>query len=272
MNDQSLIYNTVTDLIDLDRYPIQELGSEAAQALIADCQAELAQTGACVLPGFVKPEVAGVMVAEVQSLLPQAFENTQKHNVYFKEDDPALPEGHPARRKVRTSQKSIAYDLIPQDAGIRQIYNWAPVREFLAAVLDKEQLYLHGDPLAALNIMVMDEGGELGWHYDRADFVTTILLQKPEAGGVFEFVPNLRTPDDENYSGLAQLLDGTHPDVVSRGVDAGTLRLFAGHNSIHHVSPVRGKTQRMIAVLSYKNQPNIVFSQAARTRFYGRAG
>ena len=62
------------------------------------------------------------MATELKPLLPQAFQNTQLHNVYFKEDDLSLPEAHPARRKVRTSQKSIAYDLIPQDAGIRLIY------------------------------------------------------------------------------------------------------------------------------------------------------
>ena len=44
--------NSVTDLIDLARYPIADLDSEAAQALVAECQAALKESGACSLPGF----------------------------------------------------------------------------------------------------------------------------------------------------------------------------------------------------------------------------
>ena len=270
--NNSFTYSTVTDLIDLARYPIEDLSIEAARALIADCQAQLKQSGACSLPGFVKLEAVKVMVTEIEPLRTQAFHNTQQHNVYFKADNLTLPEDHPARRKIRTSQKTIAYDLLPKTAGIRQIYTWAPVREFIAAVLGKEQLYLQADPLAALNIMIAEAGDELGWHYDRADFVTTLLLQCPKAGGAFEFVPHLRSPDDENYAGLAQLLEGTHPRIVSRAGQPGTLTLFVGHYSPHRVAPVQGQTPRIIAVLSYESEPGVVFSEAARTRFYGRAG
>ncbi len=261
---------TATHLIDLSRYPINDLSSEAAQTLIADCQAQLKNHGACSLPGFVKAEAIETLAGEIQPLLPQAFHNSQQHNVYFKADDPSLPEDHPARRKVQTSQWTIAYDLVPEQAGIRQIYTWASVRDFIAKVLNKPQLFLHGDPMAAMNIMVMNEGEQLGWHYDRADFVTTLLIQRPEEGGAFEYVPNLRQPDEENYEGLAQLLDGAHPAKVSHSAEAGTLTLFVGHYSIHRVSPVSGNTPRMIAVLSYENEPDVVFTEAARLRFYGR--
>lgn len=273
MNDRAkFTYASVTNLIDLDRYPIEDLGGQAAQTLIAECQAHLAEQGACSLPGFIKPEAVATMAAEVLPPLSQAFYNQQQHNVYFKADDTALPEDHPARRQVRTSQWTIAYDLLPLEAGIRQVYTWPPVREFIAAVLGRERLYLHADPLAAMNVMVMNDGDELGWHYDRADFVTTLLLQRPDAGGAFEFVPHLRSPDDENFAGLEQLLDGTHPDVVSRAGQAGTLTLFVGHYSPHRVSPVQGETPRMVAVLSYENEPDTIFSEASRIRFYGRAG
>ncbi len=263
---------TMSHLIDLERYPIADISSEAAQTLVAECQAQLRARGACSLPGFVKPEVVPTLAAEMTTLLPQAFHNLQEHNVYFKADDLSLPADHPARRKVRTSQRTIAYDLIPPEAGIRQIYTWPPLRNFIAAVLGKDKLYLHADPLAALNVMGMQAGDELGWHYDRADFVTTLLLQAPEAGGAFEFAPHLRSPEDENYAGLAELLDGSHPGVVSKAGQAGTLTLFVGHYSIHRVAPVQGQMPRLVAVLSYENEPGVTFSEAARTRFYGRAG
>ena len=258
------------DLIDLKRYPIADLQTEAAQALVAECQAQLKQAGACALPGFLRPETAATLASEMLALRAQAFEQEQQHNVYFKRDDPTLPADHPRHRKVRTSQKALAHDLIPPQSGVHQIYNWPKLREFVAAIVGQPMLYLNADPLAALNVMALEDGDELGWHYDRPDFVTTLLLQRPEAGGNFEFVHNLRGLGDENYAGLAQLLDGEHPGVVSRPGRAGTLTLFAGHYSIHRVSMAHGPNPRLVAVLSYEIEPGVMFSEAARTGFYGR--
>lgn len=266
------IYSAVIDLIDLDRYPLHDLSSEAGQTLVANCQRQFREIGACSLPGFVKSEAIATLAGEIEPLAPNAFYNTQQHNVYFKADDPSLPEDHPARHKLRTAQHTIAYDQIPPTAGIHQVYNWARLREFIAMVLGKQQIFLQADPLAALNVMIMNEGGELGWHYDRADFATTILLQRPEAGGVYEFVSHLRSQGNENYEGLAQVMSGVHPGIVSRAGQAGTLTLFAGHYSPHRVTPVQGKLPRIVAVLSYVNEPDVVFSESARIRFYGRAG
>lgn len=265
-------YSSAGELIDLERYPIDDLTSERAQALIAECQRQLSDSGASAMPAFVKPEAAAALAAEIKPIRPRAFHNSQEHNVYFKPDDPSLPADHPARHQMHTSQRTIAYDLLTDEMGIRHLYNWSPVREFIAAVLGRGRLYLQADPLAALNVQFAEAGDELGWHYDRADFVTTLLLQTTEEGGVFEYVPHLRSSDDENYDGLSQLFAGTHPDLVSRSGQAGALTLFVGRYSPHRVSPVQGETPRMVAVLSYESEPDVVFSQAARKRFYGRAG
>lgn len=114
-------YNAVTDLIDLDRYPLHDLSSEAGQTLVANSQRQFTETGACILPGFVKPEAIATLIKEIEPLAPTAFYNTQQHNVYFKADDPSLPEDHPARHKLRTAQNTIAYDQIPPTAGIHQV-------------------------------------------------------------------------------------------------------------------------------------------------------
>ena len=42
-------------LVDTDRYPIDDLDSEAGRELIARCRADLAATGACQLDGFLRP-------------------------------------------------------------------------------------------------------------------------------------------------------------------------------------------------------------------------
>ena len=64
-------------------------------------------------------------------------------------------------------------------------------------------------------------GDELGWHFDGADFVVTLLLQAPEAGGAFEFAPMLRSEDDRNDEGVRALLAG---DERPRPHDVGRAR------------------------------------------------
>ncbi|MEM7533155.1 MAG: 2OG-Fe(II) oxygenase [Chloroflexota bacterium] len=258
-------------LINLKQYPLNDLTTTTAQKLIARCQAELQTTGKCSLSDFLRPEVVPTLAAEVKSALKESYVQLIEHNVYFKKDDASLPDDHPARQRITTRQKALAYDRIPVDAGIRAIYNWQPLRDFIAQVVGHKTLYLHEDPMAPLNIMMLAEGDQLGWHYDRADFVTTLLLQAPEVGGRFEYVPHLRTADNENYAGLSQLLDDTHPDKISLAGQAGTLTLFQGIYSPHRVTQVQGATPRINSILSYTLEPGVVFSESARMQFYGRA-
>ena len=56
-------------------------------------------------------------------------------------------------------------------------------------------------------------GDELGWHFDNADFVVTLMLQAPHSGGGFEFAPMLRSADDRNDEGVRALLAGTSDRV-----------------------------------------------------------
>ena len=47
--------------------------------------------------------------------------------------------------------------------------------------------------------------------------------------------------------------------------------MFAGKNTLHRVSTVRGSRSRMIAVYSYYDRPDVQFSDEERLGFYGRA-
>ena len=88
--------------------------------------------------------------------------------------------------------------------------------------------------------MYYEQGDELGWHFDGADFVVTLLLQASESGGVFEFAPMLRTADDRNDDGVRALLAGERDAIRTMSGEPGTLALFRGHWSPHRVTPVRG--------------------------------
>ena len=169
-----------------------------------------------------------------------------------------------------TANHTLTCDQLAGTA-IRQVYEWPPLCRFLAAVLGKDRLYPMADPLARLNIMGYGDGEGIGWHFDRARFTVTLLLQAPEGGGQFEYRRDLRSADDPNYEGVARLLSGKDSAVGTLPLAPGTLNLFAGKLAAHRVTPIEGARMRMIAVLSFMEQPDVMFGAADRIQFYGRA-
>jgi hypothetical protein len=127
------------------------------------------------------------------------------------------------------------------------------------------------DPLARLNAMAYGEGQGLNWHFDRAEFTTTLLLQAPAGGGSFDYRTDLRSETDPNFDGVARLLRGEDPARKSLTLAPGTLNVFRGKNTAHRVTPVRGTTDRIVAVFSYFDRPGVTFSPEERIGFYGRA-
>lgn len=260
------------DILDLDRYPIDRLGSAAGDELVLTCQAELAAEGMFNLPGLVRPEMIEFAAAQLRPLIDSvAFTHRRSHNVYFRRDVPGLPSDHPALRQFDTISQTLCGDQIAQTI-IGRIYDWTPLADFLAAVMEKPKLYLMEDPLARVNVMGYRAGEALNWHFDRSQFTTTLLIQEPNAGGEFQYRTDLRSDDDPNYDGVVRFIEGRDPLVKTLPQKAGTLNVFKGKNTVHRVTPVIGDRERIVAVFSYYEKPGVLFSAEERIGFYGRAG
>jgi hypothetical protein len=261
---------SVADLVDLDRYPIHELDSAAAQALVAECREGLREEGAVRLDAFVRADAVDRMADEAHAVAAQGYPNDATHNCYFDDGiDESLPEDHPRRILVRSAQKAVAMDLLPEDFGPRRIYASDDVLAFVAVALEKDVLYRSADPLDGVNMTVYEEGDELGWHFDQSEFSVTLMIQRSQAGGVFEYAPMVRTPDDERYDDVRAVLVGETPPRLLAS-EPGTLAFFRGRYSLHRVPPVVGSTPRMNSVLTYSVDPGHVLSPMAQRMYYGR--
>jgi hypothetical protein len=256
-------------LIDLARYPIDGLSGPAGRQLVAEARAQLAARGACV-PGFVRPAALATLAAEAAAVAPRAFYKDYALYCYSEEPDPSLPAEHPRRSRVGNLYGFAGYDLVPQDAGLRRLYECDLLTRFVAALLGTEELYRYADPIAALTISVMGEGGHQGWHFDCNDFIVSVLLQKPERGGAFEFVPMIRSPSEENYDRVARVLAGERDGVQSLPLEEGTLVLFQGRNSLHRVTRVEGGRKRLIVLLAYDRRPGQLEPEDNLRVVYGR--
>lgn len=258
------------DVLDLDRYPLDQEGSQAWHAMVAQAVAQLDAQGMFNLEGFVRLEAVHKLVDHIKPVMDtQSYTHKRLHNIYFQPDIPDLEPNHPALRKVETINHTLCADQIP-DSLVLAIYQYPPFAKFLAATMGKPQLHVMQDPLASVNVMAYRSGEALNWHFDRSEFTTTLLLQAPEIGGEFEYRSDLRSANDPNYSGVAELLEGRDPHVQRVRLQAGTLNVFRGKNTAHRITTVKGPIDRFIAVFSYYEKPGVMFSDAERLGFFGR--
>jgi hypothetical protein len=255
----------ITDVVDLPRYPLDDVG------LIAECRERLGRDGALKLEGFMRADAVGRMLADARGLAAQGYPNDATHNAYFDDEiDETLPEDHPRRIRVRSAQKAVAMDLLPPEFAPRAVYESEEMTRFVAAVLGKDTLYRSSDPLDGCNMTVYEAGDELGWHFDQSEFSVTLMIQRAEQGGDFEYAPMVREPGDERYDDVRDVLLGRGDRVVQLLSEPGTLAFFRGRYSLHRVPPVAGATPRMNSVLTYSAEPGHKLSAMAQQMYYGR--
>lgn len=254
-------------IVNLDAHPLTDA------AFMASCRDVLDAEGVLVLPDFLARAALAATHKEAADKQDQAYFCAQDHTVYLSPPDPAYGPDHPRNRMVVSSKGCICDDAIAADAPLRQLYDAPDFRRFIAAVTGQAALHPYADPLSSINIHYAGRGQELGWHFDNSSFAITLLIQKPEAGARFEYVPALRDADagEMNFDGVDALLRGdTVPEQLT--MEPGTLVLFRGRNAIHRVSPNESDRTRMLAVLAYNAEPGVALSENARMTFYGRLG
>lgn len=259
-------------LVDLDRYPLHDLDGRRGKAVLAAARADLARMGAAELPGFLAPQGLALALADAHSLAKLAYRSGGMGTAYLELPDASWPAGHPRKHFERYDVGVVAYDQFPDESPIRRLYEAQALMDFVGAVLERGQLYRYADPFGALNLAVMRDGDQLQWHFDQTDFVISLALEDCEEGGDFEVAPKIRARDDERYAEVGRVLRGESDAVVRLPMQPGTLLIFAGRNSVHRVTRLRGPTERLVALLAYDTRPGTVSSPVLRMARYGRAG
>jgi len=259
----------LADLVDLARYPIDRPEGPAGRALVEACRRDLAATGACNLQGFLRADALAAMAAEARTLVPLGHRKDGTRNAYFTADDPALPADDPRRAFFRIAMRQVAGDLFPADSLLARLYAMPQMTEFVRLALGLGTLYRHSDPFQDLNLIALGDGDEQPWHYDQNEFSVTLLLQAASEGGLFEYVPRLRTDADENLAAVRRVIDGDRARVVTPQRSAGTLTLFKGIHALHRVSEARGPVPRITAILSYNEAPQVRIPDRINAMIYG---
>ncbi len=253
-------FGHIADIVDLDRYPLHSPDSEGCQALLRAGQRSLAEDALFVLPGFIRPEAVAAMAAELEERLPWAARYEAMSDSYGP-DGNDWPPGHPRSELHLFRYHQLLNHQIPNDSPLRAVHVWEPLREFLRQLMGYESFHRSECPHLALTAKLAGEGDTDGWHFDGNDVVFSVLLQEPEQGGVFEYMPRVRNDTDQNYDTVAAVFAGKREDLRCAKLAVGDLNVFQGNHTLHRVSPVQGERRRIVGLFSYDRLPGTNFGE-----------
>ena len=257
--------------VDLDRYPIQPPG-DGRDALIARLRTALDTEGCAVLKGFVRAAALPAFVAEADAVADMGHRSHSRTNAYFTRDDPNLPQHHPIRRFFDRSNAFIPADNFPPDGPLRALYQAPAFMPFIRDALGEPEsrFFRYADPLADVIVNMVEQGEGFPWHFDTNNYTVTLAIQNAEAGGDFEYAPNLRSAEDECFDAVAQVLDGTSARVRRLVLEPGDLQIFKGRYALHRVTPVQGQRRRYVGIFSFVEIEGMVGGVERTRQLYGR--
>ena len=180
-------------IVDLEKYPIHDLNSPIIKRLIEKCKKELDQDSCSTIPNFILPKSLETMNLELEKQLDEVYMSKEKINAYlYAKDDPSLPKEHPKRNFMERYNGYLNSDCFQKNSEMKYLYETEELLKFVSACLGVSPIYRWADPLACHAYNVMKPEGILPWHFDSCEFTLSLMIQKPENGGIFEYCPNIR--------------------------------------------------------------------------------
>jgi len=259
------------EIINLEIYPINNTGSIKYRELINYTRKQLNEDGCCVLSNFIKSDSIQKMKDEVDKKLSKIYFTSDKHNPYFTKNDKTHPEDHPKRIfSVRQSGYLNSNDL-EKDSDLNKFYDLEEMLKFVSDSLEVFPLYKWAAPLGKNPYSVMHTEHYFPWHFDGNEFTLSILVQKAEKGGLFEYAPDLRSKDNENFEDVTKVLKGDRQKVKSLDLNPGDLQIFKGRFSMHRVTKIKGKISRYIALPCYVKDSLKINKPEHSKQVYGKA-
>ncbi len=266
----AIVEESLGALINLARYPIDNPKDSVRAHLVKSCRQQLAMTGCASLPAFINPEALVAMVGEVDERLSLVDKTADWQNPYLSDDDETLPSDHPVRRFQYRKNAFLCRDRFSAVDWVDRLFLRMELLEFVRDCLGLTQLYHYADPMSGYLINVQEEGESFPWHFDTNEFTISVMLRKPEGGGVFEYVPAIRNSRSENYDAVAAVMDGERDRIIAIGLEPGDLQIFKGRYSLHRVTEVEGQWRRYTAIFGYSEKPGVISKASRKLKLFGR--
>ncbi len=260
------------DLIDTQRYPLENSDNATYEEAVATARLSLTTEGCAVLKHFIRDHTLRLMSEEIIDRKAATHLSKDSINPYFHtQDTAAYPARHPMNTFLERSSGFIPGDAWESGTINRTLFEHPAVGRFLADCLGLPALYPYSDPLAGLTSNILEPGQQFTWHFDTNEFAVTILVDAADQGGLFEYVPSIRSADAENFDKVQDILEGSRTGIRTLNLEPGDLQIFRGRYSLHRVTRVApGSNPRHAAIFAYTEQDGVI-GRVARTRqLFGR--
>ncbi len=261
----------IKEIINLEKYPINDIGSLKYKELTNYTRKQLNKDGCCVLSNFIRPDSIQKMKDEVDRNLSKIYFTNDKHNPYFTKDDKTLHEEHPKRIFTVRQSGYLNSDDLEKNSDLNKFYDLEEMLKFVSDSLEVFPLYKWADPLGKNPYSIMHTDHYFPWHFDGNEFTLSVLIQKAEIGGLFEYASDIRSKDNENFEEVAKVLKGNRKKIKSLDLKPGDLQIFKGRFSMHRVTKIEGKTSRYIALPCYVKDPLKINKPEHSKQVYGKA-
>ena len=260
------------DIIDLNKYPIYDLNSPKIKSIIEKCKSDLEQDSCSTLPDFILPDSLKIMNNELEQQLNEVYMSKESINAYlYAKDDPSLPKDHPKRTFMNRYNGYLNSDCFSENSEMKFLYETKELLNFVSACLGVSPIYRWADPLACHAYNVMKPEGILPWHFDSCEFTLSLMIQKSEKGGIFEYCPNIREPGNENFEEVKKVLNGDRTRVKQLKLEPGDLQIFKGRFTLHRVTKIEGNSSRYMCIPAYVLDPHRVNTPEHSKAIYGKA-
>jgi len=258
-------------IVNLDEYPIQDLNSAKLKNVIQKCKQDLDQFSCSTIPNFILPKSLEIMNLELENLVDKVFMSNKSINPYLNsKDDPSLPKNHPKRMFMERDNGYLNSDLFEKNSEMKFLYEQEELLKFVSACLGVSPIYRWADPLACHAYNIMRPEGILPWHFDSCEFTLSIMIQKPEKGGVFEYCPFIREPGNENFEEVKKVIEGDRSRVRQLKLEPGDLQIFKGRFTLHRVTKIEGNKSRYLCIPAYVLDPWRVNTPEHSEAIYGK--
>ena len=260
------------DLVHLEKYPLDDPSNEMYRTAVSIAREQLAADGCTVVKDLVSSSGIELLNHEITSQKGTTHFSNEKMNPYFHFDEnPDFPADHPINTFLERSSGFIPGDRWAPSGAMNQLFRSRELIDFVAACLQVGELHCYADPLAGLTSNILEPGQLFTWHFDTNDFAVTVLVQPADEGGLFEYVPGIRTVGDEGFERVADVLGGDRSEVTTLDLRPGDMQIFRGRHSLHQVTRVAtDSVARHAAIFAYTEQPGVIGRVERTTQLFGR--
>ena len=239
--------------------------------MIEKCKKELEEDSCSTIPNFILPHSLEIMNSELENQLDEVYMSKEKINAYlYAKDDTNLPKDHPKRNFMARYNGYLNSDCFHKNSEMKYLYETEELLKFVSACLGVSPIYRWADPLACHAYNVMRPEGILPWHFDSCEFTLSIMIQKPDEGGIFEYCPFIREPGNENFDEVKKVLEGDRSKVRQLKLEQGDLQIFKGRFTMHRVTKVNGNKPRYLCIPAYVLDPWRVNTPEHSEAIYGK--